>query len=348
MTQKTLSPSISDKIYGAANSYQGFKSNFDKLFNPENYTKIFIIKGGSGTGKSTLMGKISDYGKEKGKSVTEVYCSSDPNSLDGVIICDEKHKIAVLDGTAPHTTDPLYPGAKDEIINVGDGFDIKKLEERSDIIIRLCKDKARHYKSAYSLLRAAGHVSECIWSNIAVNESYFEAENGTSEIFSKLKAEIRAEHTTHNYIASFSKHGYMKLPLDPKGRAVINITGDPLSCYLLMNEIKKRAEDLSVAEEICPSPLDEKFTDRIYTAGTVFTVNEGEHSDISLPPIKRGELLDDEFNLLKELLSGAVNRLAKAAEEHFAIEKIYSSCIDFSNNDRLLKQITARMDIIFG
>lgn len=348
MTQRSLSPSISDKIYGAANSYHGFKSNFDKLFNPENYTKIFIIKGGSGTGKSTLMRQISDYGKKQGKSVTQVYCSSDPNSLDGVIICDEKRKVAVLDGTAPHTTDPLYPGAKEEIINVGDGFDIQKLEESSDTIIRLCKDKSRHYKSAYSLLCAAGYVSECIWNNIAVNESYFEAENDTSEIFSKLKAERRAEHTTQNYIASFSKHGYMKLPLDPKGRAVINITGDPLSCYLLMDKIKKQAEYLSVAEEICPSPLDGNFTDRVYTPSTVFTVNEGERSDISLPPIKKGELLDDEFNLLKELLSGAVNRLAKAADGHFAVEKIYSGCIDFSNNDRLLKQITARMDRIFG
>ena len=38
---------ISDKNYfGAANGYRGFRSNFDKIFSPKSYSKLFIIKGG--------------------------------------------------------------------------------------------------------------------------------------------------------------------------------------------------------------------------------------------------------------------------------------------------------------
>ena len=53
------------------------------------------------------------------------HCSSDPNSLDGIIINDLK--IALIDGTAPHTLEPKYAGAVEMIINIGDFFDEKRL-----------------------------------------------------------------------------------------------------------------------------------------------------------------------------------------------------------------------------
>lgn len=55
-----------------------------------------------------------------GESVEYYYCSSDTSSLDGIVL---KHSgTAILDGTSPHTTDPAYPGAVEEIINMGDFF----------------------------------------------------------------------------------------------------------------------------------------------------------------------------------------------------------------------------------
>ena len=49
-------------------------------------------------------------------------CSSDNNSLDGIVI--PKLKIAILDGTA-HVVDPVFPGVVDEIINLGQFWDEK-------------------------------------------------------------------------------------------------------------------------------------------------------------------------------------------------------------------------------
>ena len=347
MTKRSDKTSILDKIFGAANSYSGFKSSFDKIFNPENYTKLFILKGGPGTGKSTLMKRIADYGKDRALEVTLVYCSSDPDSLDGVILSVGDKKIAVIDGTAPHTQDPIYPGAAEEIINLGDSFDIAKLESHRDEIITLGKDKSRYYKGAYSLLCAAGEVGKQICNNIVINEDYFKADAKISDCFALLKKEKKFKEAKQSYIASFSKHGYKKLPTDTVGKTQINLSGEPLSCYLFMNEIKKKASELSVIEELCPSPLTPEITDRIYTDTLVFTVNEGERSDISLPPIKTSELHDDIFKSLRSLLSSAVDCLARASECHFKMEKIYIGAMNFERNDLTLRELIARLDKIF-
>ena len=144
--------------YGASNGYFGFKSLFGEIFNPENFTRIYVIKGGPGTGKSTLMRKIYSHFKELKVSTEEIYCSSDPDSLDGIILESEGGKVALLDGTAPHETDAKYPGAKDEIVNLGEGFDKKRLIANQEKIVALCKNKANYYKQAYFYLSLVGKI----------------------------------------------------------------------------------------------------------------------------------------------------------------------------------------------
>ena len=43
------------EFFAAANTEEGFYSIFESVFPPSALDKIFIIKGGPGTGKSTLM-----------------------------------------------------------------------------------------------------------------------------------------------------------------------------------------------------------------------------------------------------------------------------------------------------
>ena len=43
------------EFFAASNSSTGFVSYFDVIFNPKSYEKIFILKGGPGTGKSHFM-----------------------------------------------------------------------------------------------------------------------------------------------------------------------------------------------------------------------------------------------------------------------------------------------------
>ena len=47
-----------DHFFGACNSFHGFKSFFGEIFKRKDFTRIYVIKGGPGTGKSSFMKKI--------------------------------------------------------------------------------------------------------------------------------------------------------------------------------------------------------------------------------------------------------------------------------------------------
>lgn len=139
-----------------ANSPKGFVSRFGESFRAGEGWHTYIIKGGPGTGKSTLMKKVAAAFLKKGARCHLCPCSSDPNSLDGVIFPDLK--ITLLDGTSPHVVEPKYPGAVEEIINLGDCWNISALTERKEEILRLSDQNRDYHRRASDYLRAAGCV----------------------------------------------------------------------------------------------------------------------------------------------------------------------------------------------
>lgn len=76
--------------------------------------KRYIIKGRSGSGKSTMMRKVANRAKDLGLGVEYYHCSFDPISLDMIII--PALSIAILDGTSPHVIDPSRP--TDQVIDM--------------------------------------------------------------------------------------------------------------------------------------------------------------------------------------------------------------------------------------
>lgn len=89
--------------FPGGNTSKGFYSLYRYIM-PQNQAKrIFCIKGGPGTGKSFLMKKIGNQYLKKGYDIEYHHCSSDNDSLDGVVIKDLN--IVFLDGTSPHVVD---------------------------------------------------------------------------------------------------------------------------------------------------------------------------------------------------------------------------------------------------
>ena len=87
---------MKDQFFAAANTGRGFESDFPEIFSPEKFKRIYIIKGGPGTGKSTFMKKLGVEAERRGLSPEYYFCSSDVASLDGVVIPEKR--AAVLDG----------------------------------------------------------------------------------------------------------------------------------------------------------------------------------------------------------------------------------------------------------
>lgn len=137
-------------FFPGGNTCYGFHSFYHYLAKPSVLRK-FILKGGPGVGKSTLMKQIGDHFLKQGCDVEFHWCSSDADSLDGIVI--GQHQVCFLDGTAPHIVDPQYPGAVDEIINLGQHWQQDIISAQRDNIIRLTDRIAFCFERAYHRLQ---------------------------------------------------------------------------------------------------------------------------------------------------------------------------------------------------
>lgn len=132
------------------NSPFGFEGFFDNL-NGKNF--CYILKGGPGTGKSTLMKQIAKEMQSRGESVQFVHCSSDPDSLDAIVL--KNKKICIADGTAPHIIEPVYPGVTECIVNLGEGWNSANLRKNRKAIIETAKENRAAHKTCVRFLKGA-------------------------------------------------------------------------------------------------------------------------------------------------------------------------------------------------
>lgn len=93
------------------------------------------------------MKKIGTALEEKEYSVEYIHCSSDPDSLDG-LIC-RTLSIGIVDGTSPHVVEPTAPGAIEEYINLGIAWNIEELSKHKKEILYLQEEIAACYPKAY-------------------------------------------------------------------------------------------------------------------------------------------------------------------------------------------------------
>lgn len=147
----TLLQEETPAFFAGANTGRGFQGEYDRIASEEKNRRVWIIKGGSGTGKSTLIGKVAAEAEEAGHRCVRYFCSSDPSSLDAVVLDGQ---YVILDGTAPHVREMEYPGAVSEILYVGKYWKREKLEEKRDEIIRLNQRKRDAYRAGYAALAA--------------------------------------------------------------------------------------------------------------------------------------------------------------------------------------------------
>ena len=141
-----------------ANAPGGFFCLYDQLLPPEQAQVIYILKGGPGCGKSTLMRRIGGWAGEAGLETECILCSGDPDSLDAVIL--PGLGAAIVDGTAPHVVEPKYPGAVERYVNMGDCYDGEALRPLKGEIMDCMRGYKGCYQRAYRCLDAAAEIME--------------------------------------------------------------------------------------------------------------------------------------------------------------------------------------------
>ena len=143
------------EYFAGGNSSEGFFSYSSYIMSQSKAKKIICIKGGPGTGKSTLM-KMAARKYWDTYDVELFHCSSDPDSLDGVVV--PQLGLAIVDGTAPHVIDPIHPAAVDTIFNAGDFWVEAGIKAHRESIVLLSAAIAEGYRDIYYNLKLVGMI----------------------------------------------------------------------------------------------------------------------------------------------------------------------------------------------
>ena len=146
------------RYFLGGNTPAGFYSLYDELSDPHRIKRLYILKGGAGCGKSTLMKRVALHGEAAGLQVERILCSADPESLDGVIF--PSLGTAVVDGTAPHVMEANYAGAVERYVDLSIFYDHSALKPLTDAIVTATAEYKSQYKTVYRCLHAAGQLAQ--------------------------------------------------------------------------------------------------------------------------------------------------------------------------------------------
>ena len=324
--------------FAAANGYYGFKSYFDNIFKSEKHKRVYVLKGGPGTGKSTLMKRITDTVELSGINYDNVHCSSDPSSLDGVIIYTANGNYTIVDGTAPHERDAILPGAIDTIINLGDNFDIPLLESRREEIINLNKKKKDAYNTAYSYLHIAGDIKNKINELITRNFNYEKALHIISTI--KSFASIKDDPPQIALRRAFCKHGYFAISGFTTAERIFRISGkygEELEFLRIFLDKTDQKYDFISLDPLCGIP------DAIMAQDVSFICTSDQSAEFDAGECIKSTVSLEELDSLKamhdSILSISQKHFERASILHAELEGIYCNAVDFSQNDAIANRI---------
>ena len=243
------------RIYFAgANTADGFVGVYQDIANENDLERLYIIKGGAGTGKSTMMKEIADAAESAGYPVEYYLCGSDPDSLDCVLL---DGRIAVLDGTAPHTLDMNYPGAASELIDVSKFWDKEILEKNRENIIFHSAEKSAAYASAYRYLRAASAVEK---EKAALARQLFDCEKTGKYVERFVKKLGRIRYRTpsekHRWTRAVTMKGRFNLTtLEETSSMYYNVHDNyaaaPIFMCMLRDELLRAGYSLATAHIPC-------------------------------------------------------------------------------------------------
>lgn len=349
------------EFFLGANTPCGFFSIFDKLYFPESGWYCNILKGGPGTGKSTLMKKISKKAEKKKINHELIRCSSDPKSLDAVILNELKK--CFVDGTSPHVIDPVYPGVSDEIINLGDYWDSELLKSSKNEIISLCKENKNFHKMSQRYLAAFGYAFNSIERIIEENIDYEKLETFCKKISKKIVRKNLGEKSYEKtrFLTSITPDGYICLSNSINSLCEkIIILDDKYSIVgsYIINYIKKQALKANKSIISCISPFSPtKCLDALFIPSDkigVIVKNQFLHSDFltgikvkiekiytkRFIKLKHKNIIDFNSKICKEFLKESVINLSNARKVHDKIEKLYSSSMNYSKINKITQKLS--------
>lgn len=344
------------RYFPGGNTSSGFFSYHNNIIDSDR-NMLYILKGMPGGGKSSMMKEIGDRAVREGYGVELHHCPSDPDSIDGVVI--EELKIAVVDGTAPHIIDPVYPGLTEKIIDLGVYINGDVLKLYRDEIISAKKANKEAYRRAFNYFKSSKMIYEEIESNNMDNVDFEGIDrltkNAIERIFSKenKKKEISGFKNRHIFTAAYTPIGlvdYTTTVIDGRKERFFLKGNIGTGKTRFLKRVSLEAGLIGYHIEMIHNPLVPSKLDGLYIKelDTIISTNDDIKNYI-FTTIDLDDYFDEEsinhedYRIMDILIRKGIDGLGKAIENHGILEGIYKKSIDYKGvtevKNRLFHQI---------
>lgn len=341
------------RFFLGSNTKRGFVPLFNKLKDPKGSRRFYILKGGPGSGKSTLMKRITKTLVEQNHFVEYMPCASDPESLDAIY--DHDAHIAIADGTAPHTLDPDYPGAYDMIINLGEAWTSESIRQNKNEIIELSHDISKCHQMATACIKSAAALLD---HNRLTAREYVKQETVDAWVQTIIKNLDEAEPgcESHRLLSAVTvgKTLFFRNTIKSLCPRLYTITDEwGAASGAILSDIRDYAVRKRIAFITCYCSIDvpDKIDHILFpsiglgiSTSNSYHMTDGKYkltADELMKPVKNYDLesLTRHCALARELIKTAEEHVAKAKVLHDELEKYYIGAMNFSKVDQIYHKL---------
>lgn len=333
---------ITDFFVGA-NSGSGFQDLFSEMVDLEDTYDLMILKGGPGVGKNTFMREIGRTMEQAGTAVEYLWCSGDPDSLDGVVL--PELRCAVADGTSPHMMEPKFPAAVDRYVDLGRFYDLTAAKASAAEVKARTRAYQDCYVRAYHCLKAARQVE---LDAVAAVSAGFDRERLLRRLDSVARRELRGPgtgtgKTVRRFLGSITHKGYVWRfdSVDALCPRVYELADSYEQAGEGLARLHRTASANGWDSIVCLSPEEPGRIEHLLVpgAGVAFVTSRPEMA-YGKKPWRRIRLdamseaggkgrLRFQSRMTALLRQEAVSALRDAKEAHDALEAVYNPYVDF-------------------
>ncbi|SCX96032.1 ATPase [Alkaliphilus peptidifermentans] len=347
------------RLFPGGNTSIGFYSYYNYVIDLKKAKRVYLIKGGPGVGKSQLMKNVGKVLVDKGYDAEFHHCSADPDSIDAVVF--PQLQIALIDGTAPHVIDPKYPGAVDEIINLGEFWDENALKQNREEIIKSIDENGKIYKRVYSYLGAAKLVKddvERIYKEVLLSSRLNnEFKRFKEEYFTDIKGTKKDSIQRHLFGSAYTHKGHINYGNTylSYGNKTFFIKGSSLLIKSdLLNELSyhyiEKGYDITFYHHpLIPDKIESIVIPELDTAITTL-IDVSDNKIINTDDYFNRELLlsykdqtDESNSIFNMLMEIVYENLKRTKINHDFIESFYVPNIYFDKVDMLREKLLEKI-----
>lgn len=332
---------MENSFFAGATTSRGFVNLYDNIVDRDDCTAFFVVKGGSGVGKSTMLKKIAASLQEN-HEVEYFRCSADTDSLDGIALPGKG--IALVDGTAPHVIESKYVCCTDWTVDLSTCLDYKVLQSYKSTLVGLNKDKADCYRYATDAIAAAGKIFDTLYLMTKDKVDF----QGVLSLSHRLVEGMGLTRKRALFGYAITSLGEVYLPCK-FSKKLYRLVGNRYVSHIILDTIKALADVQGIKYQVFYSPLnpdvacDLVFGDKVVSTNPNFSADDEAIIDASAflpsePDVYSLQLSE------RRLLDWAVQRLQKAKALHAEIEKIYIPSVDFDKVNRITAETIEKIN----